>query len=299
MPIEPYASAMSDDVARLYNTAVREVPHCYPVSREEFAAAMAAAGAGAEDARLDSEAAFVARDGGSIVGFIHAGVGHGSDGTAPERGVIRFFWYERGHRPAGQALLDAAEEHLRRRGMREVEAFQCEYRYPFYHLHWACLSDRLDQVHGMLGFNGYKVLKGELFMDWLDFEPVSPRGIDLEVDVSLDWQEGRGSRPGLLVSACQGAEQVGKCLCESGGDYARDPAAQDWAFVKSLNVVDRMQGRGLGCHLLQRALREMHAVGYRHAVISTALDNYRAMLFYANYGFHGVDWTCAMKRELA
>ena len=59
-----------------------------------------------------------------------------------------------------------------------------------------------------------------------------------------------------------------------------------------------LQGRGLGRYLLQRAMKEMHAKGYRHAAISTWWRNYRAFLFYSNYGFRAADWTYAFRREL-
>ena len=40
------------------------------------------------------------------------------------------------------------------------------------------------------------------------------------------------------------------------------------------------QGKGLGKRLLARSLVEMHARGYTRAIISTALGNHRAQLFY-------------------
>lgn len=299
MEILPYEPAMCPDLLSFYEDVTDDVPHCYPVEAQAFSSALAsAAGAGPTDKRLHSETVFVARQDRSTFGFIHVGVGLGSDGNGPERGVIRFFAYRRGRRAAGAALLEAGEDYLRQRGMTKVEAFQCEYRYPFYQLHWSCLSDRLDQVRAALGMKDYQVLKGEVFMDWRDYQPVFPKPAEAAAEISLEWQQGRGARPGLTVSARQGSEEVGGCHCLSGGEYSRDDDAQDWAFIKSLNVTDKMQGKGLGRYLFQRALQEMHAVGYRHAVISTATDNYRAMLFYSNYGFRAVDWTYAFGREL-
>ncbi len=37
-----------------------------------------------------------------------------------------------------------------------------------------------------------------------------------------------------------------------------------------------------------RSAREM---GYRHAAISTAIENHRAFVFYSNVGFHVTDMT--------
>ena len=82
------------------------------------------------------------------------------------------------------------------------------------------------------------------------------------------------------------------------GEISDAEAAQDWLFVIWLWVKDDLQGQGLGRHLLQRNLQEMHGVGYRHAAISTDWENHRAFLFYSNYGFHQADWTFCYRREL-
>jgi len=297
--IEPYDPTMSEEVASVYNGAIRDVPHCYPVSVEEIESVLrGATGAGPRDGRLHSQVAFVARQGGSTCGFIHVGVGLGPGGDGPERGVIRFFAYLRGHRRAGAMLLEVGQDHLRQCNMTRVEAFQCEYRYPFYQLHWSCLSDRLDHVRAALGARDYHVMKGELFMNWRDYGPISPDPAEVPAEISLEWEQGQATRPALTVRARRGQEEIGQCHCMSVGEYAQHADAQDWAFVRSLNVTDAEQGKGMGRYLLLRALREMHDVGYRHAVISTATDNYRAMLFYGNYGFRAVDWTYAFGRDL-
>ncbi len=59
------------------------------------------------------------------------------------------------------------------------------------------------------------------------------------------------------------------------------------------------QGQGLGRYLLQHALQEMHKVGYRHAAISSGLDNHRAFLFYNNCGYRTVDWTYQYDKVLS
>ena len=43
---------------------------------------------------------------------------------------------------------------------------------------------------------------------------------------------------------------------------------------------------------------ELHGIGYRHAAISTDLRNYRAALFYGNYGYRVVDYTYGWNKEL-
>jgi GNAT superfamily N-acetyltransferase len=105
--------------------------------------------------------------------------------------------------------------------------------------------------------------------------------------------------PGLTVHAYRGERELGICMCVSCVEYNLVGADQAWAFTKWLGVEEEVQGRGLGKALLQRALRELRGVGYRHAAISTALHNYRAALFYSNLGYKVVDWTYEYSRSLS
>lgn len=132
MDIVPYKSGVEEDLAIAYNEATRLVPHCYPVSQADFAAALQPVPSGESDfERLEIQAVFVATDDSAIRGYIHIG-------------IIRFFYYERGYRPADQALLEAAENYFRQHQAFAVEAFMPEYRYPFYCFAHSYLSNSLD-----------------------------------------------------------------------------------------------------------------------------------------------------------
>ena len=295
-----YEPGMAAGLAAAYNGIIRRVPHCYPVSGEDFASVVAvAAGEGPGHERLRSEAAFVARDGPTPLGFIHVGIEQPEEPDEIQQGIIRFCWYERGNRRAGQTLLDAAEDHFRQHTVAQVTAFHKRYRYPFYYFTPAFLSDRLDQVHALLGYNGYEKAAGEVFLDWPEYSAGTPTPADVDSEVTLEWREGSGARPGLAVRAIVEGEEVGVCWCASGGEFSHAAEAQDWWFVTWLGISEQMQGKGLGRYLLQRALLEMRGAGYRHAAISTSWHNYRAFLFYSNIGFHVVDWTYGLqKRDL-
>ena len=133
------------------------------------------------------------------------------------------------------------------------------------------MSDHLDPVQALLGFNGYQRVAGEVFLDWPNYSPVVSSSPDVSVEVSLEWKQGGGMRPGLIVRARQDEKEIGVCECVSCGEYSHADEAQDWLFTTWLGVSDEMQGRGWGRYLLQRALKEMHGIGCRHASISTYL----------------------------
>jgi len=291
--IESYAPEHASAVSDAYNSAVRGIPHCYPVTAEKLAASLYT------DDRLQDEKIWVATAGEAVHGFLHAAVERPCEKIESPRGIIRLLLYERGHREVGQALLNEAEKQLRQSGMGRIEAFPQEYRYPFYHLKAAYLSDRLDHIEALLRFNGYQRIRGEVFLNRPGFVPQPPGDPPVAVDISLDWTDGKGRLPGLHVRAHHEGKQVGECISVSCGEYTDAEEAQDGLFTTWLGVDDVFRGKKLGVYLLERSLEELHEIGYRHAVISTAWDNSRAFLFYSNHGYHVVDWTYGLARKLA
>ena len=301
MEIRQYTPDMQTSVTQFYNYLTADVPHCYPVTAEEFAVAMHRVTADEADLKadgLDSETAFVAIVNGTIQAFIHVGISQIGDNREETVGVIRFMGYERGARRVGQAVLEKAEDYLKTFNISQISAFPQDCRYRFYHFEHAYLSDALDQVQGLLGFNGYRRSEGEVFLDWENYA-VTPVPSSLPVTLSIDWKEGRGQHPNCTVLAHQDGEQVGICESICGGEFSSHPNAQDWFHTVWLGVEDDFQGQGLGRYLLQYALQEMKKIGYRHAAISTAWDNHRAFLFYSNCGYRTVDWTYEFVKDLS
>ena len=303
MEILQYTADMQTAVTQFYNRLTADVPHCYPVKEKELATAIRGVTTGKSDkdeGGIDSETAFVAMVNGAVQAFIHVGIGQIWDHEERKEnaGIIRFLGYERGARRVGQAVLEKAEDHLKTYNIAKISAFPQDYRYRFYHFSHAYLSDALDQVQGLLGFNGYRRSEGEVFLDWEDYTVV-PTPASLSVELSVDWEDGRGAHPNCTVKAYQNDEQVGICESVCGGEFSSHPDAQDWLHTVWLGVEDEFQGQGLGRYLLQYALQEMKQIGYRHAAISTAWDNHRAFLFYSNCGYRTVDWTYEFVKNLS
>lgn len=299
MHILDYEPEMDAAIAQAYNTAVEPVPHCYPVAVDQFAVELQPALSGGQSGDgLRANRVLVGREGGEILGFVHVAVGRVRESNRQDLGVLRFLWYAPGHRSIGQALLTAAETHLRQHEAGRIEAF-CQYHiYPFYYLKPAYLSGRIGHVEALLAFNGYSRHEGEVFLDWPNFQPLGPRLPAIPAEVSLERKEGRARLPEVIVTAHREEREIGQCVCESVGEYQGVDEAQDWVMTTHLHVEVQSQGHGLGRHLLQTALKEAHRLGYRHAAISNAWGNDRAFLFYANYGYHVVDWTYGYARDL-
>lgn len=297
MKIVQYTRDILTPLTQFYNRLITNVPHCYPIKEKEFAIAMVGVTSKVKKkgGTLGSEAAFVAITEGIVQAFIHVDFGHIRD---EDIGIIRFLGYERGARHAGQAVLEKAEAYLKAYNLTRILAFRSERRYRFYHFEYARLSDALDQVHSLLGFNGYHRYQGWVFLDWENYD-VGPISSPIPVTLSIDWEEELGQRPNSIVKAYQSDKEIGLCESVSGGEYSSHPDAQDWFHTVYLEIENEFQGQGLGKFLLQYTLQEMKKIGYRHAAISTGWGDYRALLFYSNCGYRAVDWTCGYEKVLS
>ena len=192
MEIVQYTPKLQSVLTAFYNRLTVNVPHCYPVKEEEFALAMRGVNGKADiqEGGLDFETVFVAIENRAVQAFIHIGIGQVGD----NRGVIRFLGYERGARRAGQAVLEKAEAYLEACNVAHIDAFSQDSRYRFYHFENAGLSDGLDHVQALLGFNGYQCCSGEVFLDWENYS-VTPTPSSVPVTFSIDWEQGGGNVP--------------------------------------------------------------------------------------------------------
>jgi GNAT superfamily N-acetyltransferase len=290
--IVEYGPEMAEDVAEAYSAGVRGVPHCYSATAEQLGASLAEAGENRREQRV-----LVARADGRVRGLSLACIAPQWPDAPQEDGQIRFIWYEPGRRAVGQALLEASEEHLRSQDMARFSAFHQNHRLSVYHRLHAYLSDHLGHVQALLGFNGYRKAGGEVYLDWPDYDPREPAPTEVDVEITVEFPKGRGLLPNITLKALRDGSQIGECVGYSCAHASPLEVEEDWWFCTLLGVDDAFQGKGLGKHILQRALKEMYGLGYRHAAISTSWDNYRALLFYTNVGYSVADWTYGFTRD--
>jgi GNAT superfamily N-acetyltransferase len=298
MRIVPFEPGMAAGVAQCYSEMAAPAPYCEPVGGEWFAELRKL-----RRQPLAEEALLVAREGTVSVGFVHVGTAApATEGwhTAGEPGVIRFLTYRRAERAVGAALLEAAEDWLRGRGCRQVVAGHCNFLYPFYHLPFGHISERISHLPPLFGMAGYGVSDSEVFFAWEDFQAPEVDRPNLPVEVVGGWQEAVASfGPGVALRLVQGERRVGECDVVALGSDDWRPALKDWCFCTSLDIDGAFQGKGLGKHLLARGLREARRHGLRHAMISTDWDNHRACLFYTNFGYGFLDRTFAFRKEIS
>ncbi len=297
MEIVEYTPELLEPMTACYNRLTTDVPHSYPVTEAEFGEELSSAPPGGHpDIFFISQHTFVATSDDTVLGFVQARV----DELRRHKcnlGIIRFLGYLPGERRTGQALLEKAEAHLKMQAATRIVAVPQKYRYRFYHFGHAYLSNALAQVQALLAFNGYERTAGEVFLAWKNYD-VTPTPLAQPLEITVEWEEGRGKLPNCTVRGCRAGEEVGVCESLCGGEFSSHSDAQDWCHTMWLGIEDEFQGQGIGRYLLQRALQEMRKVGYRHALISTAWDNHRAFLFYSNFGYRVTDWTYEFSKSL-
>ena len=301
MEILQYTPDMLSSLTQFYNHLTAIVPHCYPVKEKEFSLAIQNLDSGDDlscERKHKTEKMFIAIDDGKIKAFVHTVLSLKAENEEEDVGFIRFLGYERGERYAGQVVLEKAEAYFKTCNVSRIFAFSQNDRYRFFHFEHAYLSDALDHVQGLLGYNGYRRSDGEVFLDWENYE-VSSIEAPLPITLNVDWKDGRGQRPNIHVDAYLGDKKVGECDTLSCGEFSSHPNVQDWLHTVWLGIEEEFQGQGLGRYLLNYTLQEMHNIGYRHAAISTNWENYRALLFYSNCGYHVVDWTYEYEKVLS
>lgn len=301
MEIIQYTPDLLSPLTEFYNELTAEVPHCYHVNVYEFELAMNKVVTGEyhrDSEKHRSERVFIAKSNDTIKAFVHTTISLKAENEEEDVGFIRFLGYERGNRKAGQVALDKAEEYFNTCNISRIFAFSQNDRYRFFHFEHAYLSDTLDHIQGLLGYNGYRRSDGEVFLDWENYE-VTPMKAPIPITLNVEWKDGEGQRPNILIEAYLGDKKVGECDSLSCGEFSSHPDAQDWLHTVWLGIEDNFQGQGLGKYLLNHTLQEMHNVGYRHAAISTNWENYRALLFYSNCGYKVVDWTYEYEKVLS
>ena len=300
MDIIEYTPDVLSSLTMFYNQLTADVPHCYPVKEEDLEFATSGVIGKSkyyDEDDFESETAFVAVQDGNVKAFIHLGLSKGIENNNDKTAHIFFFGYLVKERQLGQLILDKAEDYLQSKMITKVYAYSRHYRYPCYHFAYAQLSDRLGHVESLLGYNGYRRIHGQAFFDWENYN-VTATPPNIPVDISVEWNGGRGKLPNCKVTAHKDGKEIGVCSSLSGGTFSSHPNAQDWVYTDWLGVEDDFQGQGLGKYLLHYSLQEMHKVGYRHASLSTDWGNNRAFLLYSNCGYHVVDWTYAYSKNL-
>jgi predicted N-acetyltransferase YhbS len=305
MQIDEIPLDQIDVLTDLYNAHAFNVPLSDPVSRDRFVDAEQFRCDSGSPPRASEQAVLAAFETGRPIGFIHVAIGRfpgpelRGDQEEGETGAIRFLTYPPGRRDAGQSLLKAAETYLLERKVGRLLAFSNTTGYLFRRFAFGEVSDRCPHILGLMGINGYTVARGEIFLESRNYESESPEPPDTETQITTTRTEVPGPcRSGVTVVATRGADLVGECITHSHGKWGASTESNETLIVGPLDVEEGYQGEGWGRYLMLTAMAEAAKLGYKHAVISTDWHNYRAQLFYTNYGYAALDTAYAFTKPV-
>jgi GNAT superfamily N-acetyltransferase len=299
-----YLKEMSEavDLVDVYNDQIGGVPYCYNVSPGDFEVGIRLQKDGERPHdKFRSETMVVAEEGSKVIGYANACILDKIeiDGVEKEGGLIRFLTCRPGYREHGQAILAECERYLRDLGAEQFYAFQQGYNYLFCNFTFGIASYQRGHIYGLFGLNGYKPDNGEIIMDQLNFCATEPELTDVGVHIEVKENHSRASLPGLWVRAIKGDREIGECWSVPMGKYSQTDETEQTFLVEWIGVDEKERGKGWGRYLLARTFWEAQRIGYRHSLISTDRWNYRALLFYTNYGYRVVDTTYSLAKTVS
>jgi GNAT superfamily N-acetyltransferase len=294
MKIEQIPPDRVGELTAVYNDYVAYVPFSEAVSVEQFVEIRA--WRDDRSAQLETEQTiYAAREEGRHVGFAHVALGRfpgpelrGDQQPGPT-GVIRLITYPPRRRRAGQALLEAAETHLMGQGASRILAF-LNNGYLFQRFAYGELPDTCGHLVALLGMNGYRVARGEVFMRYAGFVTENTILPDPRTDPSVERiAQATGTRDSIRVVVRKGKEFIGVCEGHSLGLWGHSDLSHATVVLGPMDVEEAFQGRGWGRFLANTMLEEASELGYRHTTTSTQEENHRAQLFYTNMGYKVTD----------
>lgn len=313
MPITLRDNSSATELTDFYNEQITPIPYCPTVTPEEFELGFHfRINPWPEEDNTDRELAghserklIVAEENGEIVGFADVGKQIKDDEAGTEVGLIRVMMYRPGHRRAGQSILEQAEQYFRDLGLSRIEAFT-GHKYSFFRLGSGALPQSMGHVQALFGVNGYQFAKfendgktmGWFFFHWPEYRVSEPSPPDPSIEIAEKIIPGRGELPHLEIKAFREGELMAYTWSSSVESYGRNPDMQTTLYTDYVRVVEPGdQGKGWGRYLLERSLWEMKKRGYRNAVLSGSLSNYRGHLLYTNLGYRVVDSSCAFVKD--
>lgn len=288
MEIDVWNLTQIGALAEFYSRQIEDIPHCYPLSPEDFGWQLGRNMghlSGIRPEQLHSDQLIVARENGNIQGFVHVAIEERiRKEEVRKRGIIRFMGYEPSKRLVGEALLDEAESFFLSSDLDKASAFTKGYVYHFYTEDGGC-SEHMAHVWALLGSRGYTISERVLNMAWHNFnvdEPVLPTP---QATINVSKGSDVGALPNIMLSAEIDGREIGECLTYSLGHLHPTEEAQECLIINWLVAREMFRQQGWGKYLLLRALWEAQQEGYKHCLLGTDERNYRAQLLYTTCGY--------------
>jgi len=291
--IDTYKEDYLDGMTALFNAETAGEPHIAPLKPARFVELVQ------RKSYFDPAGLFVAREGGRVLGWIHACVAGGTEPWQdPNKkvGRIRMLIYPAERLKVGAALVSEATAWLRRTGERWFCAIHPKYGYPFYRGLWLggepMGASRLPHVQLAFEVGGYKLAQESILMT----AEMRERPQELKAQLSAEAEEapapmahemmreswiGFEPRNTLLTLEGKKIGWVGWVVEPHVAERLGAPCMNIW----SLGVIQEHRRKGLATRLVSLAMSSAWQRGARFCSVGTQLWNAPAHATYAALGY--------------
>ena len=291
--IQTYHRGHLEGMLNVYDTQTADERFIAPLTPEMFI------GLVEKKSYFDPEGLFVAAEGDTVVGWVHACVAggterwHDASRLVPQ---IRMLLFPRHRLDVGIALVSEATRWMAQTGQPEHLAIHCKHGYPFYRGLWMggepMVPTRMTHIHTALSVGGFQPTAECVFQTAeLNGLPTKVKAktalefVTAPVDMMNTFMEESwaGFEP-CVTKAFVGEEQAGQIgwLMISGlSEKLGAPAVNIWM----MGVSEAHRRKGIGTALVCEALTEGYRRGARFATVDTQTYNIAALSTYRKFGF--------------
>jgi ribosomal protein S18 acetylase RimI-like enzyme len=275
------------DVSRLYAFWRRigtDVPYFFDVSEERWHFCLVRDEHEGERVFKQIETA-LAMAGDELLGFVQYGepnFGWDTSGQkvyAPQIGVVRQLYFERGRPDVGRALMAQAEAFLAQFGR----------SHAFYHAMGMSCTARQGKLHSsqlhveqVLDGYGFRVEHENVYYS-LDLSKVEAPGDRVELEIARD------AGKEAFTARLDGRE-IGRATVRFL-DMLTDGHTSDVVYLSRIGLVERYRGQGLGSTFLRLVADHLWGQGLARLHTDTTGDNVIAQRFYERLGFEDRGFT--------
>ncbi len=297
--IESWSFSDATRLSHLWCESTADAPYCYVADPTAFAHGILSDESDDESlATNQGQQLMVALSGRNPVAFAHLAAGHTEiDANSVACGIIRYFSFLPEFSSVAQALLSRVEQVLTDEGHVHLDAFPLYHGYAFHNHKVGILSDRLEHVTDLFTRAGYTPHDAHLTLE-RPLEAESRPEPHPDVVIEIERTRGAGIRPDIRTNALLDGRAIGGCRSTSSRRYAESPELEGCAYTRWLGVDREHRTRGIGRHLLQRAIYEMAEDGYSQAVLNCRHVNLPAVSLYQSLGYSTGDVSSAYVKDL-
>jgi RimJ/RimL family protein N-acetyltransferase len=294
MTIKTFSPRYLDQMVRLYNLQVRDLPHAAPLTPRLFQKLVAG------KSYFDPNGLFLAVDRGMVTGWVHACLAGKTEAYHKDplkmSAQVRMLVFKPGQLKTGRLLVEEATRWLKRGRQPELLAMHCKNGYPFYRGLWyggePMIPATLPHLQVAFETTGYKLEYEGIYMactmrscpklhkPWTSCEFRETDTVMKHGPMRESWT---GFTPRTIEAYVKGEPvgSIGWVMIPQVKAKLGAPLVNIWG----MGVNGKYQRMNIATSMVSRVLRHGYKLGARFSSVSTQLWNTPAQATYAKLGY--------------